>query len=197
MNKHIDHHTHDSDAADILGFWLYIMTDCILFGSLFAVYLVIHKADAYGPALAPLIDLYYVLGETMFLLLSNFAFGLAIIASYKNRKAATIGMLGLTFALGLGFLIMEISEFVHLLHLGYSWNVSGAASAFFVLVATHGFHVAMGLIWIFVLIFQLGVMGLTSTMNRRLTYLGLFWNFLDIVWIFVFSIVYLLGAISL
>lgn len=196
MNTHIDHHSHDSDATDILGFWLYIMTDCILFGSLFAVYLVIHKEGAYGPALAPLIDLYYVLGETMFLLLSNFAFGLAIIASYRDRKLATIGMLGLTFALGLGFLIMEVKEFIHLVHLGYSWNISGAASAFFTLVATHGFHVAMGLIWIFVLIFQLGTIGLTSTLNRRLTYLGLFWNFLDIVWIFVFSIVYLLGAIA-
>jgi cytochrome o ubiquinol oxidase subunit 3 len=195
MNTHLNHHAHDSDATDVLGFWLYIMTDCILFGSLFAVYLVLHTPHSYGPSLAPLVDLYYVLGETMFLLLSNFAFGMAIIASYKNRHILTMALLALTFLLGLAFVIMEVKEFIHLVHLGYIWNVSGAASAFFTLVATHGFHVAMGLLWIFVLVFQLAKMGLTSTLHRRLTYLGLFWNFLDIVWIFVFSIVYLLGAI--
>ena len=195
MNTHINNHSHDSDATDILGFWLYIMTDCILFGSLFAVYLVLHQPHSYGPALAPLIDLHYVLGETMFLLFSNFAFGMAIIASYSNRNILTIALLFVTFALGAGFLVMEIKEFLHLIHLGYSWHVSGAASAFFTLVATHGLHVAAGLLWIIVIIMQLGTMGLTPTLNRRLTYLGLFWNFLDIVWIFVFSVVYLLGAV--
>lgn len=195
MNTHINNHAHDSDATDILGFWLYIMTDCILFGSLFAVYLVLHQPNSYGPALAPLIDLHYVLGETMFLLFSNFAFGMAMIASYSNRNILTIALLFLTFVLGAGFLIMEIKEFLHLIHLGYSWHVSGAASAFFTLVATHGLHVAIGLLWIIVIIMQLGTMGLTTTLNRRLTYLGLFWNFLDIVWIFVFSVVYLLGAV--
>ena len=195
MNTHINNHSHDSDATDILGFWLYIMTDCILFGSLFAVYLVLHQPHSYGPALAPLIDLHYVLGETMFLLFSNFAFGMAIIASYSNRNILTIALLFVTFALGAGFLVMEIKEFLHLIHLGYSWHVSGAASAFFTLVATHGLHVAAGLLWIIVIIMQLGTMGLTPTLNRRLTYLGLFWNFLDIVWIFVFSVVYLLGSV--
>ena len=96
---------------------------------------------------------------------------------------------------GLGFLVMEIQEFRHLIHLGYSWEVSAAASSFFTLVATHGFHVAVGLLWIVVAILQIAQMGFTQTTFRRLTYLGLFWNFLDIVWIFVFSIVYLLGAI--
>jgi cytochrome o ubiquinol oxidase subunit III len=196
MSNVIEQHAHhDTDSIDIFGFWLYIMTDCILFGSIFAVYLVLHFPGAYGPALKPLIDLYYVLGETMFLLLSNFAFGLAILASYKDKNKLTIALLSLTFILGSAFIIMEVNEFIHLVHLGYKWDVSGAASAFFTLVATHGLHVFFGLTWIIILMAQLAKFGLTAIMQRRLTYLGLFWNFLDIVWIFVFTIVYLLGAI--
>ena len=193
MNNVTAHH--DTDSIDIFGFWLYIMTDCVLFGSLFAAYLVLHYPGAYGPALKPLIDLYYVLGETMFLLLSNFAFGLAILASYKNRDKLTIALLSLTFVLGAAFIVMEVNEFIHLVHLGYKWDVSGAASAFFTLVATHGLHVFFGLLWIIIVMAQLAKFGLNGAMKRRLTYLGLFWNFLDIVWIFVFTIVYLLGAI--
>lgn len=188
-------HAHDSDATDILGFWLYIMTDCILFGSLFAAYLVLHTPESYGPALKPLIDLGYVLGETMFLLLSNFAFGLAMIASYREQKSLVALMLMLAAAFGLIFVVMEIKEFVHLIHLGYTWQVSGAASAFFTLVGTHGLHVAIGLLWIVVMIGQIFYMGLNQAVTRRLTYLGLFWNFLDIVWIFVFTVVYLYGAL--
>ena len=189
------HEHHDTDVIDVFGFWLYIMTDCILFGAIFATYIVLNYPGAYGPALKPLIDLYYVLGETMFLLLSNFAFGLAILASYKDRNKATMALLALTFVLGIAFIIMEINEFIHLVHLGYKWDVSGAASAFFTLVATHGLHVFFGLVWIIILTIQLSKFGLNNAMQRRLTYLGLFWNFLDIVWIFVFTIVYLLGAV--
>lgn len=191
----VKHSEHDSDANDVFGFWLYIMTDCILFASLFAAYVVLHTPGAYGPKLKPLIDLYYVLGETVFLLLSNFAFGLAILASYKNKVAATTILLIITFFLGLAFIIMEVNEFIHLLHLGYSWHISAAASAFFTLVATHGLHVFFGLLWIVALCIQLPIFGLQSVMKRRLTYLGLFWNFLDIIWIFVFTVVYLLGYI--
>ena len=188
-------HAHHSDDADILGFWLYIMTDCILFGSLFAAYLVLHTPESYGPALKPLIDLSYVLGETMFLLLSNFAFGLAMIASYREQKRLVTLMLMLAAAFGLVFVVMEVKEFIHLIHLGYSWHVSGAASAFFTLVGTHGLHVTIGLLWIVVMIGQVLYMGLNGAVTRRLTYLGLFWNFLDIVWIFVFTVVYLYGAL--
>ena len=196
MTSKINHgHGHHTDAIDILGFWLYIMTDCILFASLFAAYVVLHQPQSYGPALAPLIDLHYVLGETMFLLFSNFAFGMAMILSYKNKKVATSILLFITLILGGAFIYMEISEFIHLVHLGYKWDVSAAASAFFTLVGTHGLHVAAGLLWILVLIVQILKMGLCQATHRRLTYLGLFWNFLDIVWIFVFTIVYLLGAI--
>ena len=188
-------HHPNTDSLDIFGFWLYLMTDCVLFGSLFATYIVLHHPGAYGQPLKPLIDLSYVLGETMFLLLSNFAFGAAMIASYKNKHRLTNALLLLTFFLGAAFVVMEVQEFIHLSHLGYTWYASAQASAFFTLVATHGIHVFIGLLWIMVMMAQIAVMGLTNTTHRRLTYLGLFWNFLDVVWIFVFSIVYLLGAL--
>ncbi len=195
--SHADHahHQNQSDSTDVFGFWLYIMTDCILFASLFATYLVLHRPGAYGPKLKEHINLFYVLGETFFLLASNFTFGLAILSMYKDRIHRTKFWLVLTFILGAGFVAMEVNEFVNLVHEGYSWHVSGAASAFFTLVATHGLHVSFGLLWILIMIFQLQKFKINAHTKRRITYLGLFWNFLDIVWIFVFTIVYLMGAL--
>lgn len=195
MTKSAVLHEHNSDEIDIFGFWLYIMTDCILFASLFAVFIVLNSPGAYGPPLKHYINLYYVLGETMFLLFSNLTFGIAIIASYSNRASLTNLFLLFTLFLGACFLGMEINEFINLVNEGYDWTISGTASAFFTLVATHGLHVFFGLLWIVISIIQVAYMGLTSTTNRRLTYLGLFWNFLDIVWIFVFSFVYIYGVL--
>ena|SRR3990167_9356801 len=190
----IDHH-HNADATDIFGFWLYIMTDCILFATLFATYLVLHHPGAVGPSLKPLIHLPYVLGETFFLLASNFTFCLAIFGVNKKKLPNVIFWLILTFILGAGFVGMEVREFIHLNMEGYSWHTSGAASAFFTLVGTHGFHVSMGLLWILIIIIQLSIFKINKNTARRMVYLGLFWNFLDIVWIFLFTIVYLMGAI--
>ena len=195
----LDHHNHhqmEADSTDVFGFWLYIMTDCILFAALFAAFVVLHKPGAYGPSFRNFIELPYVLKETFFLLGSNFTFGLAMLAMYKKKRNLLKSLLFITFLLGAGFVAMEVNEFVHLIHQGYSPVVSGSASAFFVLVATHGFHVSMGLLWILVMIFQISRFKITSAVKRRLTYLGLFWNFLDIVWIFLFTIVYLLGAVQ-
>ncbi|MFW0079388.1 MAG: cytochrome o ubiquinol oxidase subunit III [Coxiella endosymbiont of Haemaphysalis qinghaiensis] len=199
MNVHAlttnhDHH-HNSDATDIFGFWLYIMTDCILFASLFATFLVLHHPGAVGPPLKPLIDLPYVLLETLFLLASNFTYCLAIFGINNNKLSAVIFWLILTFMLGSGFVIMEAKEFIHLSVAGYAWNLSGAASTFFTLVGTHGFHVTIGLLWILIMIIQLPIFKIDRDVVRRMVYLGLFWNFLDIVWIFLFTIVYLMGTI--
>ncbi|ATN74440.1 cytochrome o ubiquinol oxidase subunit III [Coxiella burnetii] len=188
-------HHHNADATDVFGFWLYIMTDCILFASLFATFLVLHHPGAVGPPLKLLIDLPYVLVETFFLLASNFTFCLAIFGINKNKLPAVIFWLILTFILGAGFVVMEVMEFIHLNAEGYSWHVSGAASAFFTLVGTHGFHVTMGLLWILIMIIQLPILKINKNTARRMVYLGLFWNFLDIVWIFLFTIVYLMGAV--
>ena len=188
-------HHHNTDATDVFGFWLYIMTDCILFVSLFATFLVLHHPGAVGPPLKPLIDLPYVLVETFFLLGSNFTFCLAIFGINKNKLPAVIFWLILTFIFGTGFVVMEVTEFFHLSAEGYSWTVSGAASAFFTLVGTHGFHVTMGLLWILIMIIQFSILKINKNTARRMVYLGLFWNFLDIVWIFIFTIVYLMEAI--
>lgn len=193
---HHDHdHHHDSDSTDVFGFWIYIMTDCILFATLFAAFAVLESATASGPTLKQLISLPYVLAETMFLLASSFTYGLAMLGVYKNSRARALFWLMVTFIFGLGFIVMEVREFIHLYADGNSWHVSAALSAFFTLVGTHGTHVSIGLIWMAFMMIQILKYGTSSAINRRLTYLGLFWHFLDIVWIFVFTIVYLMGVI--
>ncbi|PMB54359.1 Cytochrome O ubiquinol oxidase subunit III [Coxiella-like endosymbiont] len=199
MNPHISlterNYHQDSDVTDIFGFWLYIMTDCILFASLFATFLVLHHPGAVGPSLKPLIDLPYVLIETLFLLASNFTYCLAMFEISKNQLPLVILWLVFTLILGSGFVIMEVKEFIHLTAEHYAWNVSGATSAFFTLVGSHGFHVTIGLLWILIMIIQLLILKINRNTARRMVYLGLFWNFLDIVWIFLFTIVYLMEAI--
>lgn len=197
MNHVIPHdaHHHDANATDVFGFWLYILTDCILFGCLFATFIVLNHPGAYGPALKDFISLPYVLIETFLLLASNFTFALALMAFSRQKKLLSQLFLLLTFGLGLGFVGMEINEFCHFVHEGYSWTVSGAASAFYGLVATHGLHVIFGLVWIVILMVQISVFKDHAINEKRFIMLGIFWNFLDIVWIFVFSIVYLQGAL--
>jgi len=189
----IDHH--DSDSRDIFGFWIYIMSDCLLFATLFATFAVMHNNTFGGPGIKQIISLPYVLAETLFLLTSNFTFGLAIINLYKNQKQKVLRWLGITFLLGLSFVVMEVHEFMNLVAEGHSWQSSGFLSSFFTLVGTHGLHVTFGLVWIFVMGLQIAKFDISSDTRRRMTYLGLFWNFLDIVWIFVFTIVYLMGAV--
>lgn len=193
LDHHDDHH--DTDAMDVFGFWTYIMTDCVLFATLFAGFAVLHNNTFGGPALSELVSIPYILYETLFLLASNLTFGFSMLCLYKNYKNRAIFWLGCTFLLGLAFVVMEVSEFAMLVHEGHSWQSSGALSSFFTLVGTHGLHVSIGLLWILVMIVQLFMFKITPATTRRLTYLGLFWNFLDIVWIFVFTIVYLMEAI--
>lgn len=198
--SHHDHvHHHDGDSTDVFGFWLYIMTDCILFACLFATFIVLNNPgmsmDMGGPVLKNYLDLKAILEETFLLLFSNFTYCLAILALYQSKVIRAQCWLAITFLFGASFVYMELSEFIHMAHEGFSWTVSGAASSFFTLVGTHGLHVSFGLLWIFVMILQLPLLKNSHIAKRRLTYLGLFWNFLDIVWIFVFTIVYLMGAL--
>ncbi len=185
-----------SDSTDVFGFWLYILTDCLLFASLFATFIVLNKPMSYGPKFSELINLEFALIETFVLLTSNFCFGLSALAMKKNNITQTQFWLGVTFILGAVFVGMEVYEFIELTHEGYGWQVSGASSSFFHLVGTHGLHVTAGLLWIAITIVQLSVKKLRNDVKRRMICLGLFWNFLDIVWIFLFSIVYLLGVIQ-
>lgn len=191
----IDHHHHDSDSIDVFGFWIYILTDCILFATLFATYAVLHNNTFGGPSIKQLVSLPYVFGETLFLLFSSFTYGMAMLSLYKGRTKGVASWLMFTIILGGAFVAMELNEFIHLLHEGHSWQNSGALTAFFTLVGTHGLHVSIGLIWMIILTIQVLSFKINPTMTRRLSYLGLFWAFLDIVWIFVFTIVYLMGAV--
>ncbi|MDX2164377.1 MAG: cytochrome o ubiquinol oxidase subunit III [Gammaproteobacteria bacterium] len=193
MSSH-DHH-HNTDAIDVFGFWIYIMSDCVLFSALFATYAVLYTNTFGAPGIKELTSLPYVFVETMALLASSFTYGMAILAMYKSNRPRVIFWLGVTFLFGLTFVTMEINEFVHMYLEGHSWHVSAALSAFYTLVGTHGLHVSMGLLWMLISMVQLMMYGITPTMRKRLTYLGLFWAFLDIVWIFVFTVVYLMGVL--
>ncbi|MET1032929.1 MAG: cytochrome o ubiquinol oxidase subunit III [Candidatus Saccharimonadales bacterium] len=183
-------------AKTTFGFWVYLMTDCILFASLFATYAVLHNNTYGGPSGRELFDMPFVLIETIILLTSSFTAGLAILAAQTRNKNAVAIWLGVTFLLGAAFLGMELHEFSSLAHEGNSWTRSGFLSSFFTLVGTHGLHIASGLIWTVVLIWQILKRGLTTNTVRRLTLFSLFWHFLDIVWIFIFTIVYLMGSMA-
>lgn len=186
---------HIDGAKNVFGFWIYIMSDCVLFAMLFATYAVLHTHTFGGPGPKDLFSLHFVFIETMLLLTSSFSYGLAMLARTSGNPQAVIRWLCLTFVLGFSFVAMEIYEFHELYHEGHSWAVSAFLSSFFTLVATHGLHVTLGLIWMVSMIFQLRKHGITPMTKTKLTCLGLFWHFLDIVWIFVFTVVYLMGAI--
>lgn len=193
--EHIVSHHHDADTTDLLGFWIYILSDCILFAALFATFAVLHNNLYGGVSLKFYADLKSVFIETLALLFSSFTFGLAMIAFYRHKSASVMVWLFSTLILGAYFISIELSEFIHLYHNGVTWHSSAAMSAFFTLVGTHGLHVSIGLLWILVMMWQLYIFGLTPVMKKRLTYLGLFWSFLDIIWILVYTLVYLMGVL--
>ncbi|MGY3096922.1 cytochrome o ubiquinol oxidase subunit 3 [Pantoea agglomerans] len=182
------------ESNKVFGFWIYLMSDCIIFATLFATYAVMVNNTAGGPAGKDIFELPFVLVETALLLLSSITYGMAVISMNKEQKGAVIGWLALTFLFGLGFIGMEIYEFHHLIAEGFGPDRSGFLSGFFTLVGTHGLHVTSGLIWMLVLMFQISKRGLNATNRTRIMCLSLFWHFLDVVWICVFTVVYLMGA---
>lgn len=188
------HPNHVDDDKPLFGFWVYLMTDLSLFATLFATYAVLRNNTFGGPSGKDIFDLRYVLLETMALLVSSFTAGLAMIAARAGKKNQVILLFSITFALGLLFIGMELHEFNNLVNEGHSWRISGFLSAFFTLVATHGLHISSGLLWMAIMIHQVAKKGLKASVIKRLTLLSFFWHFLDIVWIFIFTIVYLIGA---
>jgi cytochrome o ubiquinol oxidase subunit 3 len=175
-----------------LGFWIYLMTDAILFALLFATYVVMVNGTAGGH---DLFDLRRTFAETMLLLFSSATFGFATVAAWARKRTMAVLMLLLTFLLGAGFVAMEVLEFRGMIAAGAGPDRSGFLSAFFTLVGTHGLHVSVGLIGILVIVGQILFKGLTRPVGSRLYRLGLFWHFLDIVWVGIFSIVYLPGVL--
>lgn len=179
-----------------LGFWVYLMTDCILFASLFATFAVLRTATADGPSSREIFEMPAVLAETIILLTSSFSCGIALLGLKKGSVRQIVGALAVTYLLGVAFLTIEISEFSKLIAEGHGPQQSAFLSAFFTLVGTHGFHIFIGLLWLLVLVLVLFKRGLTNKLTRQLTLFGLFWHFLDLVWIFIFTVVYLMGVAS-
>jgi cytochrome o ubiquinol oxidase subunit 3 len=181
---------HTRDERDF-GFWMYLMSDAIIFALLFATYAVMSGRKVGGPNGHDLFNLTHTFIETIFLLLSSTTFGFASVFLKAERLWPVLAWLAITFLLGAGFVGMEVSEFHGMVMKNAGPDHSGFLSAFFTLVGTHGLHVSMGLCWIGILSIQALVRGLTPAVASRLYRLGLFWHFLDIVWIGIFSFVYL------
>jgi cytochrome o ubiquinol oxidase subunit 3 len=185
----------DTVENKAFGFWLYLMSDLILFSAIFATFAVVGRNYAGGPTGKELFHLPYVFGETMFLLFSSASCGLAVLAMHNGKRGSVMTWLAVTSLLGLGFISMEINEFHHMILDGHGPDRSAFLSAFFTLVGTHGAHVTSGLIWIAVIIGQILTRGLTTPVRSRLMRLSMFWHFLDIVWIGIFTFVYLTGVL--
>jgi len=185
---------HHPENGTLLGFWIYLMSDCLIFAVLFATYGVLGRNYAGGPTGAQIFALPTVAVNTTLLLLSSITYGMAMVACQEGRAKATLGCLAITGLFGCGFLGLELSEFRHLIADGAGPQRSAFLSSFFTLVGTHGLHVTFGVVWLVTLMVQVSQRGLTETNRRRLMCLSLFWHFLDVIWIGVFSFVYLLGV---
>ncbi|WP_346836607.1 cytochrome o ubiquinol oxidase subunit III [Microbulbifer sp. SAOS-129_SWC] len=188
----------DAEAYEerAFGFWLYLMSDAIIFALLFATYQIMANDTGGGPAGRDLFSLPHTFGETLMLLTSSLTFGLASLALDAGKRRWVLAWLAVTFLLGLGFVAMEVHEFHDMIAQGAGPGRSGFLSAFFTLVSTHGLHVSAGLVFIVVMVVQVVVKGLSQPVSSRLERLGLFWHFLDIVWIGIFSVVYLPGILQ-
>jgi cytochrome o ubiquinol oxidase subunit 3 len=186
---------HHPENGTLLGFWIYLMSDCLIFASLFATYGVLSRNYAGGPTGAEVFELPMVAVNTALLLFSSITYGMAMIAARERKVRETLGWLAVTGLLGCGFLALEIMEFAHLIAAGAGPQRSAFLSGFFTLVGTHGLHVTFGVIWLVTLMTQVARRGLGATNRRRLMCLSLFWHFLDVIWIGVFSYVYLLGVL--
>ncbi|WP_159949474.1 cytochrome o ubiquinol oxidase subunit III [Rhizobium sp. 18065] len=188
-----DHHP---EGSTMLGFWLYLMSDCLIFAVLFATHAVLGRNYAAGPSPADLFDLPLVAINTAMLLLSSITYGFAMLQMERNARMETIFWLGVTGLFGLTFLGLELYEFYHLIQEGAGPGRSAFLSSFFTLVGTHGLHVTFGIIWLVTMMVQVKMHGLIPENRRRLMCLSMFWHFLDVIWIGVFSFVYLMGVLG-
>lgn len=180
----------EMSSTTLFGFWVYLMTDLVLFSGLFATYAVLHLGASANP-----FSLSFVLLETLILLTSSFTAGLALLAARAGKRGSVLTVLAVTFLLGGAFVLLEVSEFAKLATSGMGPTVSGFFSSYFALVGTHGLHVSIALLWMLVLGIFIARRGLTESNVRKLTLLTYFWHFLDIVWICIFTVVYLLGGL--
>lgn len=193
---HVDH-AHGGEHHDLIpfGFWIYILTDCILFATMFAVYAVLSPATFGGPGPSELFELPFVLAETMLLLTSSFTLGLGMLAHQAGKIKALLAWMAVTMALGGGFLYLELHEFATFVAEGNGPGANAFMSSFFGLVGLHGLHVTGGIVWMAFMMVLFAKRGATADNATKLRALSIFWHFLDVIWIFVFTFVYLLGAL--
>jgi len=191
----LDEHAHPEGHSTMLGFWVYLMSDCLIFAILFACYAVLGGNYAGGPGPRELFELPLVALNTAMLLFSSITYGFAVLAMQRGSLRGTQGWLVVTALFGLAFLSIELYEFSHLIAEGAGPWRSAFLSSFFTLVGTHGLHVTFGLVWLTTLLVQTSVKGLTAANRRRLMCLSMFWHFLDLIWIGVFTVVYLMGML--
>ena len=191
VEHEVNHHEAEANDRVMFGFWIYLMTDLLMFAVLFAVYAVLHRSTVGGESGHELFSLPLALVETLLLLTSSFTVGIAMIAARRGNKAQTLLWFGVTFALGLAFLGLELWEFSTLIGEGQTMQLNAFLSSFYVLLGTHGLHITFGLLWMGITMVYIMKRGLNSNMVRKLAMLSLFWHFLDIVWIFIFTIVYM------
>lgn len=194
VEKYPDSH-HDSYSKTVFGFWLYLISDFMLFATLFAVYAVLRNRTFGGPSSHELFHLPITLFQTLILLLSTFTIGLAGAAVHRRSRSYSLAFSWITFVLGAFFLWMECNELSRLIADGYDWRANAFLSIFFTLIGTHSFHLLFGMLWIIVLTVPILFGGVTRHAIRRITCLRMFWQFLNIVWVFIFTIVYLMGVI--
>ena len=186
---------HPEGSSTMLGFWIYLMSDCLIFAMLFAAYGVLGTSYAGGPGPKQLFELPLVAVNTSMLLFSSITYGFAMLSMTDGKRGGTLGWLAITGLFGATFIGIELYEFSHLIADGAGPGRSAFLSSFFTLVGTHGLHVTFGLIWLVVLMVQVATKGLIPANRRRLMCLSLFWHFLDVIWIGVFTFVYLMGML--
>ncbi|WP_160719062.1 cytochrome aa3 quinol oxidase subunit III [Bacillus sp. USDA818B3_A] len=186
----------EQNRMNILGFWIFLGAEIILFGTLFATFSVLNARYAGGPTPQDLFEIKDVMIETILLLTSSFTMGLAIYEMRRSNRNGLLLWFVITLLLGAGFVFMEVTEFIHYVHEGATWTTSAFLSSFFVLLGTHGLHVSMGIGWAIMVIIQLLHRGLTPVTARKTFIIGLYWHFLDVVWIFIFTFVYLARMVA-
>ncbi|GGI97225.1 cytochrome bo(3) ubiquinol oxidase subunit 3 [Alicyclobacillus cellulosilyticus] len=187
-------HHHDEDALRIFGFWIFLTSDLILFACLFATYVILSNHTGSGPTPADMFDVPAFTAETIILLTSSFTCGLATFAMHHGRRGLMLTWLIVTLLLGLAFVGLEASEFTRNALAGATMQRSAFLSAFYTLVGTHGCHVSFGILWMTSILIQAWRKGLAGEIPGKVFIVGLYWHFLDVVWVFIFTVVYLMGV---
>lgn len=188
----LEYSTEENDLK-IFGFWVFLGAEIMLFGTLFAAYFTLVDRTGSGPTGAEMFEITPVLAETFLLLTSSFTIGLAIHAMRLGSKKATLSFMGVTLALGLAFLGVEIYEFLHYVHIGAGITVSAFTSSLLTTLGTHGLHVTVGFFWGLFIMIQIAKRGINPATANKSFIFSLYWHFLDVVWIFIFSFIYLKG----